>query len=58
MSETPDEEGLPETSPFDDLAQEEPEKDTQEQPLPQPIRTGYFDRLSARLREALHRPSR
>ena len=29
-----------------------------EEGLPQPIRGGYFDRMSAKLREALHRRSR
>jgi hypothetical protein len=63
MSETPDEEGIPETSIFDKPAQDEPEEDKPEpaksaEPLPQPIRGGYFDRLSARLREALHLSSR
>ena len=43
---------------FEEKELEEPvAQDAEEEELPQPIRGGYFDRMSSKLREALHRRS-
>jgi hypothetical protein len=42
---------------FDEKESEGPVAQEAEEELPQPIRGGYFARLSAKLREALHRRS-
>jgi len=42
---------------FEEKKPEEPVAQEVEEELPQPIRGGYFDRMSAKLREALHRRS-
>ena len=39
---------------FEEKKPEEPKVQDMEEELPQPIRGGYLDRMSAKLRESLH----